>query len=53
MVKVYEGTTGRFVTTLTTGGLGVQVNGTLVSVTKEGGRVVVYDAESGRVLRTL
>ena len=53
VVKVYDGNSGRFVTTMTTGATGVQVNGNLVSVTKKDGCVVVYDAVSGRVLRTL
>ena len=52
-IKVYDGNSGRVVTTLTGGALGFQVNGNLVSVTKAGGRVVVYDAVSGKVLRTL
>jgi hypothetical protein len=52
-IKVYDGASGRFVTTLTSGATGFQVNGNLVSVSKADGRVVVYDAIAGRVITTL
>lgn len=53
VVKVYDGASGRFVTTMTQEAVAVQVNGNLISVTKKDGRVVVYDAVSRKVLRTL
>lgn len=52
-VKVYDGASGRFLTTMTHDAVAVQVNGNLISVTKRDGRVVVYDAVSRKVLRTL